>query len=71
MWPYPTAQNFDFNEFESPLPEVTFIKVTAFIVSKQFLGRILRLFSIYSYVNICPPHIVTQSYPQGSWFDNT
>lgn len=31
MWPDPTPENFDLNEFDSKLPKVAFTKITAFL----------------------------------------
>lgn len=36
MWPHPTPEDNDFNEFESSLSEVAFTKVIAFL-GKWFL----------------------------------
>ena len=53
MWPNPTPQNFDFNEFKFTLSEVASL-VTAFL-GKWFLEEDFLSFTLYSrYVKLRP-----------------
>ena len=69
MWPHPTPRDHDFHNFESTLPEDASTQVSAFLADYFLRRRILKIYSIYSYVKLRPP-IVPHPTPRDHDFHN-
>ena len=67
--PYPTPGDHDLNKLESTLPEDASILIN-FPSVMVFEKKILKIFSIYSYVKL-HPSIVTLLYPREPRFEQT